>query len=152
DGQRHETLLGRATHDVIKRVAPLMAGGDIEKAQLVGAFAVIEASLLDRVAGIGQVNKVDTLDDAPVLDVQAGDHPHLQHRPPSATMFSAAAGSTRPSYNARPQMMPAIPSASCAFSAVMSSRLATPPEAISGSPIRRARAPIAGASTPIKAP
>ena len=78
-----------------------MAGGNVEKAQLVGAFAVVNARLLDRVAGIGQVDEIDALDDPPVLDVEARDNAHLQHAeipwtlPPSRR--SANLGSSRPS-------------------------------------------------------
>src|SRR5437763_1295393 len=38
DRQRHEALLGRAAHHVVERILPLMAGGDVEEAQLVGAL------------------------------------------------------------------------------------------------------------------
>ena len=80
DGQRHEALLGGAAHHVVERVAIVGRGGDVEKAQLVGAFAVVEARLLDRIAGIDQIDEIDALDDAAVLDVETGDDAHLQHR------------------------------------------------------------------------
>src|SRR6185437_15097577 len=97
----HEALLRGAPHHVVERVAALMTGGDVEKAQLVGPLAVVKAGLLDRVAGIGQVDEVDALDDAAVLYVEARDDAHLQHGDtpwaPSLTRRSAAAGSMRPS-------------------------------------------------------
>ena len=97
DGQRHEALLGGAADDVVERVAPLVAGGDVEKAQFVGAFAIVEPRLRHRVAGIDQVDKVDALDDAPVLDIETGNDAHLQHAGSSAIRRSAARGSMRPS-------------------------------------------------------
>ena len=99
DGQRHEALLGGAAHHVVERVALLVAGGDVEEAQLVGALAVIDPRLLDRVAGIDEIDEVDALDDPAVLDVEAGDDAHLQHatRPLAQAARSAAVGSIRPS-------------------------------------------------------
>ena len=52
DGQRHEALLGGARDHVVERVAILVAGGDVEEAELVGALAVVDPRLLDRIAGI----------------------------------------------------------------------------------------------------
>jgi len=101
DGQRHEALIGGAAHDVVDRVAAFMAGGDVEEAQLVGAFAIVEARLLDRVAGIGQIDEVDAFDHPPVFHIETRDHAHLQHAevpwatPP--TRRSAAFASMRPS-------------------------------------------------------
>jgi hypothetical protein len=48
-----------------------MAGGDVEKAQL-SALAIVDAGLLDRVAGIGQIDGIDAFDDAAVLDNEQG--------------------------------------------------------------------------------
>ncbi len=50
-----------------------MAGGDVEKGQLVGAGVVVERGLLNRIAGVAQVDEIDAFDDAAVLDVEAGD-------------------------------------------------------------------------------
>ena len=59
--------------DVEHRAAPLMAGGDVEEAQLVRPGGVIGARLLDRIAGVAQIDEVDALDHAAVGDVEAGD-------------------------------------------------------------------------------
>ena len=48
--------------------------------QLVGTGAVINARLLDRIAGIDEVYEVDALDDAAVFHVEAGNDADLQHR------------------------------------------------------------------------
>ena len=73
DRQRHEALLGRARDDVEDRLAIVGRGGDVEEAEFVGAGRVIGRRRLDRIAGIDQVDEVDALDDAAVLDVEAGD-------------------------------------------------------------------------------
>ena len=73
DGERHEADFGGAADHVEQRAATLMAGADVEEAQLVGARGVIGARRLDRVARVAQVDEVDALDDAAVGDVEAGD-------------------------------------------------------------------------------
>src|SRR5260221_697650 len=78
-GQRNEALLGGARHHIIERGAVRGRGGDVEKAQLVGARAVVDLRLLYRIAGIDQIDEIDALDVAPVLDVEAGNDAHLQH-------------------------------------------------------------------------
>ena len=50
-----------------------MAGGDVEKAQFVGTRVVIGARLLDRIAGVAQIDEVDALHDPAVVDVETGD-------------------------------------------------------------------------------
>ena len=97
DGQRHKAFLGGAANDVVERIAVLGAGGDVKKAQLVGALTIVKTGLRHRIAGIDQIDKIDALDDPPVLDVEARDHPHLQHAGNPATSFKAARGSMRPS-------------------------------------------------------
>ena len=84
DRHRHEALLGGARHHVEQDVALLVAGGDVEEAELVGAGGVIGARRLDRVAGVGQVDEAHALDDAAVLDVEAGDDADLQGHAASA--------------------------------------------------------------------
>ena len=56
-----------------------MGGGDVEKAQLIGAGGVIGDRRFDGIAGVAQIDEVDALDDAAVLDVETGDHAHLEH-------------------------------------------------------------------------
>ena len=65
--------------DVEDGVAVLVAGGDVEKAELVGAGRVIGGGRLDRIAGVAQIDEVDALDDAAVLDVEAGNDADLEH-------------------------------------------------------------------------
>ena len=59
-----------------------MGGGDVEKAKFVGAHAVVKDGLLDRIAGIAQVDEVDTFDDAAVFDVQTRDDTDFEHGVP----------------------------------------------------------------------
>jgi hypothetical protein len=56
-----------------QHVALVRAGGDVEEAHLVGAFAVVARGDLHRVAGIAQADEVDPLHHAPGGDVEAGD-------------------------------------------------------------------------------
>ena len=58
DGQRHEAGLGGARDDVEHDAAVLVAGGDVEEAQLVGAGRIIGHGRLDRIAGIAQIDEV----------------------------------------------------------------------------------------------
>ena len=54
-GQRHEADFRRAPHHIQQGAALFVAGGDVEKAELVGARRVIDHRLLDRIAGIAQI-------------------------------------------------------------------------------------------------
>ena len=47
---------------------------------LVGAVAVVDDGLLNRIARVAQVHEVDALHDPPVLHVEAGNHPFGEHR------------------------------------------------------------------------
>ena len=79
DGQRHEAALSRLLDDVQDRVAILVAGGNIEEAQLVGAGLIICGGGFDRIAGIDKIDEVDALDDASVLHVEAGNDASFEH-------------------------------------------------------------------------
>ena len=79
DGERHETGLGRAPDHVEQDAARLVARGDVEEAQLVRARGVIGLRGLDRIAGVAQIDEAHALDDAPVLDVEAGDEADFEH-------------------------------------------------------------------------
>ena len=80
DRQRHEAGFRGAAHHVEHGAAVFVAGGDVEEAELVGAGGVIGDRRFDRIAGIAQIDEVDALDDAAVLDVEAGNDADLEHR------------------------------------------------------------------------
>ena len=79
DGERHEAGLGRAPDHVEHDGAVLVAGGDVEEGQLVGARRVIGDRRFDRIAGVAQIDEIDALDDAAVLHVEAGNDADLEH-------------------------------------------------------------------------
>jgi hypothetical protein len=115
-------------------VAVFVARGDVEKAQLVGAGGVIGDRAFDRIAGVAQIDEIDALDDAAVLDVEAGNDADLEASggprfPRSApaprriepAVIERAAGDRAGEFCARG-----------ASSALTSSIEARPPEAITG--------------------
>ncbi len=79
DGERHEAGFCSAAHHVEDDVAILVAGGDVEEGELVGAGRVIGDRRRDRVAGVAQIEKLHALDDTAVLDVEAGNDADLEH-------------------------------------------------------------------------
>src|SRR6202011_4519847 len=81
----HEAGLGGAPHHVENDAAVLVAGGDVQERKIVGAGCVIRNGGRDRIAGVAQIDEVHALDDAAVLDVEAGDDTDLEHRALSAT-------------------------------------------------------------------
>ena len=81
-GQRHEADLGRAADHVPEDLALFVAGGDVEKYQLIGSLGVIPRGDLDRIAGIPQVEEVRSLDHPAMVDIKARDDPLGQHAQP----------------------------------------------------------------------
>ena len=73
DRERDEDLIGGAPRELDDRLALLVRGGDVKEDKLVGAFAVVVGGELDGIAGVADVEEFDALDDAPGVDVQAGD-------------------------------------------------------------------------------
>ena len=92
--------LGGALHHVEHDVAVLVARGDVEKGEFVGAGLVIGDRRFDRIAGIAQIDEVDAFDDPAVFHVQAGndaDFEHAQAASAERRSFKAAAASSLPS-------------------------------------------------------
>ena len=86
--QRHEAGFRRAPDHIQHDAAIFMRRRDVEKAELVSAGGVIGDRRFHGVAGVAQIDEVDALDHPAVLDVEAGDHAHLEHvetpkRPPA---------------------------------------------------------------------
>ena len=76
-GMKQTSAVRRTTS--ISDAAVLVARGDVEEAQFVGAGLVVGDGAFDGVAGVAQVDEIDALDDAAVLDVEAGDDARLKH-------------------------------------------------------------------------
>ena len=79
DRERHKAPLRGLFDHVEDHVAVLMAGGDVEKTELIGAGRIIGGCGLDRIAGIAQIDEVDAFHDAAVLDIEAGYDADLEH-------------------------------------------------------------------------
>ena len=92
-----KTSVGRAAGELDDRVALLVAGGDVEEHQLVGALGVVARGQLHGVARVAEADEVHALHDAPVVDVQARDHPDHGGRSPASDAPSASATVNRPS-------------------------------------------------------
>ncbi len=92
-GERHEAARRRARHHVKQRVAGIGGSRDIQEGQFIGAGSIIMRRLLHRIAGIAQIDKIDALDDAAILHVEAGNDADLEAH---AASRKAAAGSIRP--------------------------------------------------------
>ena len=91
DGERDEDLLGGPGDDLERGGAALVAGGDVEEGQLVGALGVVGLRQLDGVARVAQALEVDALDHPAGVDVQARDHPDGEaHEPPWGSVSSSA--------------------------------------------------------------
>src|SRR5262249_10610173 len=56
-----------------------MARRDVEEGQFIGTGRVVGDRRLDRIAGVAEIDEVDALDDAAVLDVEAGNDADLEH-------------------------------------------------------------------------
>ena len=79
DRQRHEAGFRRAANDIQHGAAVLMGRGNVEEAQFVGAGGVIRNRRFDGIAGVAQVDEIDALDHAAVLDVETGNDADLEH-------------------------------------------------------------------------
>src|SRR4029079_609583 len=119
--------------DHVHRGGPaLVRGRDVEEGQLVGALDVVGGGQLDGGTGVAELLEVDALDHPATVDVEARDHAHGErHRAPLVSA-SASASENLPSYRAVPAMAPSTPSGTSSMSALMSSRVVTPPEATTG--------------------
>src|SRR5262249_51183533 len=93
-GQRDEDLLRRAPHHVVRGLAVAGGGRDVEERQFVGAFGVVELGHLDGVAGVAQVLEVDSLDDAAVVHVEAGDDTYGEGHDGAAPGYASTSTST----------------------------------------------------------
>ena len=79
DRERHEAGLGGAMHHVEHDAAVFVTRGDVEEGELVGAGGVVGDCRFDRIAGVAQIDEIDALDHAAVLDVEAGNDADFKH-------------------------------------------------------------------------
>ena len=79
DGERGERHRRSPRDDVQHRAPSLRRSGDVEERDLVGPFRVVPTRVLRRIALVDEVDEVDSFDDPPVLDVEAGDDPRREH-------------------------------------------------------------------------
>ena len=94
NGMKTLSAVRRASSTIVSR--RLVRGGDVEEDQLVGALGVVALGQLDRVAGVAQADEVGALDDAPAVDVEAGDDALEDHRPRVAAAAQSRGPSDRP--------------------------------------------------------
>src|ERR1044072_4018350 len=74
-----EDVVGGAASELDDRLAPFVRCGDVEEDELVGALGVVALGQLDRGARVAQADEGGALDDAPGIDVQAGDYALQNH-------------------------------------------------------------------------
>ena len=77
-GMKQASAVRRTTSSMVPRFSWVAVMS--RKAELVGAGGVIGDRRFDGIAGVAQIDEVDALDDAAVLDVEAGDDADLEHR------------------------------------------------------------------------
>ena len=100
DGQRHEARFGGTLHHIKHDVTILVARGDVEERQLVGAGIVVGDRGGDRIAGVAQIDEIDAFDDPAVFHVKTGndaDLEHFQAARAAPISLSASAASSLPS-------------------------------------------------------
>ena len=82
--QGHETFIGGPFDDIHHGLAPVRAGGDIEKNHFVSALLIVAHRQFNRVAHVSQfaslrLAKLDTPRDLAVMDVQARNNSFCNH-------------------------------------------------------------------------
>ena len=75
----HEDLLSRPADDLQHNVAPLVAGGDVEKHQFVGAILLVTGRHGHRIAGVAEVKEISSLHHPTAVDVEARNDAFGKH-------------------------------------------------------------------------
>src|SRR5690606_32568036 len=73
DGERNENLRGHRFDDAQDEIALVAARRDVEKSELVSAFAVVALRDLDRITGVAQAYELHAFHDAARGDVETRD-------------------------------------------------------------------------------
>ena len=97
DGQRHKDDLGSAAHDIEHGGAPFVAGGDIEKDDLIGATVAVLLRQSHRIADFFDTDKIHALDDLAVAYVQTRNNAFRKHTHASFARASASSRESVPS-------------------------------------------------------
>ena len=72
-------LFRHALDHVEDDVPPVGRGGDVQEDELVGALVVVKRAVFDGIARVDKIDEVDSLDDAALVNVKAGDDSFGQH-------------------------------------------------------------------------
>ena len=78
-GEGHKDLLRHTPHHIERNITPFVTRGDVEKHKLIGAVSFVAASNFDRIAGVPQLQEMNSFDDPPTIDVEARNDPFAQH-------------------------------------------------------------------------
>src|SRR5205823_5605523 len=98
--QRHETCLGGTAYHVENDVPVLMARGDVQEGELIGACGIVRNRGGHGIARVAQVDELHSLHHAPVLHVETGNEADLDHLcalGAELTSRNACTASSRPS-------------------------------------------------------
>jgi hypothetical protein len=79
DGERHEALFGGGSDDVVHDLATVARSGDVEENEFVGTLGIIGLGALDRIAGIAELLKFHTFDDATIGHIEARNDSSAEH-------------------------------------------------------------------------
>ena len=94
DGQRDEHLISNGLDHAVQQSARLNAGLDIQERDLVRTLLVVAAGHFDRIARVLQIDEIDSLDDAALRDVEAGNDSFRESHNRGQTPFSHSRGQT----------------------------------------------------------
>lgn len=97
NGQRHEHHFGGATHNVEHGGAAFMAGGDVEKNDLISATVAVLLRQLHRIADFLDADEINPLDDFAVAHIQTWNDSFCEHRHASFARASASSRESVPS-------------------------------------------------------
>lgn len=78
--ERYEYLLARAADDIVRRGAVFATGGDIQKDDLVRTDPIVRFRRFHGIARVDEIDEIDALHHAPLVDIEAGYDAFTQHR------------------------------------------------------------------------
>ena len=95
DSQWNKHLLCRAAHNVRDGLPVLIGRCDVQKNNLICTLLRIKRRKLYRITGVAQVDKIDTLDHAAVIDIETRNNTFCEHchASPAATAIACLTSS-----------------------------------------------------------